>query len=136
MVRRAGTVSAPTSPNVPEFSAVWPSSISTRMQSNSAAPDPSTEQGGSDGDDGRAIRYLQWDWVPDPTYHTIEVAYAFMLRERDGSIRAVQDQHVEGLFARGEWLWWLHEAGFRPRVLSLMELGVDYQTDVFVAVRP
>src|SRR5436309_11961753 len=27
----------------------------------------STDHGGADGDDGRAVRYLEWAWDPDPT---------------------------------------------------------------------
>jgi ubiquinone/menaquinone biosynthesis C-methylase UbiE len=75
--------------------------------------EPKTEQGGEDAPDGRALRYLQWDWDPDPTDHTIDVAYAFMLRERDGSMRVELDRHREGLFRRASWLQWMSEAGLR-----------------------
>ena len=86
----------------------------------------STDHGGHDGVD-RALRYLSWTWDPDPADTTYVVDYAFLLRERDGSMRVEQDRHVEGLFARADWLRLLAEAGFRARVmpfdLSDMEPG-------------
>lgn len=77
--------------------------------------EPKTEEGGDDAPDGRALRYLQWDWDPDPTDHTIEVAYAFMLREPDGTMRVELDRHREGLFRRASWLQWMQEAGFSAK---------------------
>jgi SAM-dependent methyltransferase len=74
---------------------------------------PGTEEGGHDARDGRALRYLEWVWDPDPADDTYIADYAFLLRERDGSVRAVHDRHVEGLFARAQWLEWFAEAGLR-----------------------
>lgn len=88
--------------------------------------EPKTEHGGSDGADGRALRYLQWDRDPDPTDHTIDVAFAFMLRERDGSMRVELDRHREGLFRRASWLQWMQEAGLSAR--SRMD---PWRRDVF-----
>jgi hypothetical protein len=97
---------------------------------------PSTDHGGHDGET-RGLRYLEWTWDPDPNDTTYQVDYACLLRERDGSIRAEHDRHVEGLFARGDWLRWLSEAGFEPRVVpaehSELEPG---QYEMFVAARP
>ncbi len=45
---------------------------------------PATENGGEDDTDGRGLRYLEWTWDPDPTDHTFEVGYAFLLRDADG----------------------------------------------------
>lgn len=98
---------------------------------------PSTDHGGNDGDDGRGLRYLEWTWDPDPADCTYTVDYAYLVREADGSVRAVHDRHVEGLFSRGEWLRWLAEAGFRPEVVPLdhseLEPGMY---EVFVARKP
>lgn len=77
---------------------------------------PSTDHGGHDSAD-RALRYLEWTWDPDPADDTYEVNYAYLLRDRDGSVRVELDRHVEGLFRRDEWLQWLTEAGFDPRPL-------------------
>jgi SAM-dependent methyltransferase len=76
--------------------------------------EPDTDHGGEDGADGRGLRYLSWSWDADPDDTTYEVAYAFLLREADGSVRVEGDRHVEGLFAREDWLAWLRDAGFDP----------------------
>jgi len=75
-----------------------------------------TAHGGHDGADGRGLRYLEWTWDPDPSDSTYLVDYAFLLRERDGSVCVEHDRHVEGLFARETWLRLLAEAGFAPSV--------------------
>jgi SAM-dependent methyltransferase len=74
--------------------------------------EPETSHGGEDGPDGRGLRYLEWSWDPDPGDTTFEVAYAFLLREADGSVRSEHDRHVEGLFPRAAWLAWFRNAGF------------------------
>lgn len=66
---------------------------------------------GEDAPDGRALRFLEWTWDPDPDDTAFDVAYAFLLREADGSIRMEQDRHRAGLFPRGAWLTWMTEAG-------------------------
>ena len=76
----------------------------------------STEHGGHDGGT-RALRYLQWTWDPDPADTTCTTDYAYLLRDNDGSMRVEWDRHVEGLFARAEWLRLLREAGFQPKTV-------------------
>jgi SAM-dependent methyltransferase len=97
---------------------------------------PSTDHGGNDGAD-RALRYLSWTWDPDPADSWYLVDYAYLLREADGSTRVEQDRHVEGLFARAEWLRLLTEIGFRPDAapfdLSDMEPG---QYEGFSCTKP
>jgi SAM-dependent methyltransferase len=78
--------------------------------------EPGTETGGNDGEDGRALRYLEWSWDPDPTDCTFEVAYAILLREPGGNVSVVQDRHRCGCFSRGDWLVWLADAGIGPRI--------------------
>jgi ubiquinone/menaquinone biosynthesis C-methylase UbiE len=77
-----------------------------------------TERGGHDGD-GRALRYLEWSWDPDPEDSTFRADFAYLLRERDGSVRALHDVHELGLFPREKWLSLLAEVGFSPRVVDL-----------------
>jgi SAM-dependent methyltransferase len=72
---------------------------------------PGADHGGEDAPDGRGLRYLEWRWDPDPSDHTYLVDYAFMLRDADGAVRVEHDRHVEGLFARAEWLAWFADAG-------------------------
>jgi SAM-dependent methyltransferase len=91
--------------------------------------EPSTDHGGSDGD-GRALRYLEWQFDPDITDSTCTTHYVFMLREGD-TLHVEHDEHKCGLFARADWLWWIREAGFQPeRLLD------SYDRDVFVARKP
>ena len=81
---------------------------------------PSTDCGGHDGErgDGRAMRYLEWTWDPDPTDSTCTVDYTYTLRDRDGTIRVEHDRHIEGLFPRALWLDILRDAGFEPAVVQ------------------
>ena len=58
---------------------------------------PSTDHGGHDGADGRALRYLEWTWDPDPTDTAYTVDFAYLLREADGSVHVEQDRHIEGV---------------------------------------
>ena len=86
-------------------------------------------QGGRDGD-GRALRFLEWQFDPDITDTTYTTHFAFMLREGD-AVHVEHDQHECGLFARADWLRWLSEAGFQPE-----RLVDSYDRDVFVAGKP
>jgi trans-aconitate methyltransferase len=97
---------------------------------------PSTDHGGHDGNN-RALRYLEWTWDPDPADTQYSVEYAYLLREADGSVRVEHDRHVEGLFARADWLRWLADAGFEAEVVPFdhSELPAG-QYEVFVARRP
>lgn len=94
---------------------------------------PTTEHGGHDSDDGgKGLRYLEWAWDPDPTDTLYTVDYAYLLRE-GVEVRVVHDRHEEGLFARGDWLRLLSEAGFEPLVVPLEHSEVDPMThEVFV----
>lgn len=91
-----------------------------------------TGHGGCDGAD-RSLRFLEWTWDPDPADSSYVVDYAYLLREGDGSVRVEWDRHIEGLFAREDWLRLLADVGFKPQVLpfehSELEPG---QYEVFV----
>ncbi|HTO51933.1 MAG TPA: class I SAM-dependent methyltransferase [Myxococcota bacterium] len=76
--------------------------------------EPKTDHGGSDAD-GRGLRFLEWSWDPDPADSSHVVDYVLVMRERDGSLRLEHDRHVNGLFARADWLRWLDLAGFDAR---------------------
>lgn len=97
---------------------------------------PSTDHGGHDGP-GRSLRYLEWTWDPDPNDTTYVVDYAYLLREGDGSARAEYDRHIEGLFARADWLRILRDVGFEPSVVPFehSELGPG-EYEAFVGRRP
>jgi SAM-dependent methyltransferase len=91
---------------------------------------PSTRHGGHDGE-GRALRYLEWTYDPDPADTQFVTDFAFLLHEQDGRTSLASDRHVMGLFPRQAWLDCLQAAGYRAQVL------VDtYQRDVFIGRRP
>jgi len=78
----------------------------------------STDHGGSDGADGRGVRYLEWAWDPDPADTWTLVEYTFLLRDADGSVRIVHETHRLGLFGTDDWLRILAGAGFHPEALD------------------
>jgi SAM-dependent methyltransferase len=97
---------------------------------------PSSNCDGHDGD-GRALRYLEWTWDPDPNDSTYVVDYAYMLRDGSDTVRVLHDRHVEGLFSRTDWLRLLEEAGFEAEVLPCELPEPDLCTyEVFLARKP
>ena len=95
-----------------------------------------TDYGGSDGADGRAVRYLDWTWDPDPTDTWALTEYAFLLRQPDGSVRVVQETHRFGVFGSDDWLRLLAEAGFEAEAVTEETDEDRTPRQVFVAHRP
>jgi hypothetical protein len=95
-----------------------------------------TKHGGHDGQDGRALRYLEWTHPPDGTIS--RVSFVFLLREADGSVRTVYDEHEFGLFPRGTWLALLEDAGFAAGALVHTYGAQDerYRSELFVGKVP
>ena len=95
-----------------------------------------SECGGSDGPDGRAARYVEWTWDPDPADTDVLTEYVFILRQADGSVTVEHETHRTGLFPREVWLELLTVVGFSA------ELVIDETTedrsprDLFLARRP
>ncbi len=97
---------------------------------------PGLDDGGHDGPDGRALRYLEWSWDPDPSDTTYLADFAYLLRSPDGSVRVEHDRHVCGLFSREEWLGWLREVGFEAQALPLELSDVEPGSqEMFIARR-
>lgn len=95
-----------------------------------------TQYGGHDGE-VRSMRYLEWTWDPDTSDTTYTVDFAYLLRERSGSVRVEQDRHVLGLFGRADWLRLLTEVGFRPRAIPLEHCKLEAGAyEVFVGCKP
>lgn len=90
-----------------------------------------TSHGGHDGPDGRAMRYLEWTWDPDPVDTTYQVDFAFLLRDAAGGVRATSDRHVCGIFPQRIWQRLLTAAGFRPH-----SKPSPWRHEVFVGCRP
>ena len=76
-----------------------------------------TCHGGSDAEDGRGVRFVEWTYAPAGTSNTARTEYAFVLRAADGSVTTAHETHEFGLFARDVWLRLLDEAGFEARVV-------------------
>jgi hypothetical protein len=98
--------------------------------------EPGSDHDGHDAPDGRGVRFLEWSWDPDPADDWTITAYAFLLRDADGTVRAVHETHRLGLFDRATWLRLLADAGFVAH--HLVEETTEDRTprDVFVAHRP
>ena len=94
----------------------------------------STDHGGHDGD-GRALRYLEWSWDPDPSDTTYLVDYSFLLRTGIDT-RVIHDRHVEGLFSESTWLDVLRSVGFDARTQAYKHSEVYRPIDMFIARRP
>lgn len=89
-----------------------------------------------EGDDAgeRGVRFLMWTRDPNPDDDTYLVDFAFLLREGE-AVRAVHDQHVEGVFARAVWVETLRAVGFEVAcVAGAEEDGVPLE--LFVCRRP
>ena len=97
---------------------------------------PGTGWGGSDAPDGRGARYLEWAFDPDPADTWTVTEYAFLLREADGSVRAVHESHRLGLFDRGTWLRLLASAGFEPHAITEETAEDRMPRELFVGRRP
>ena len=79
-----------------------------------------TTHGGHDSTagDGRAIRYIEWTFDPEPNDTTYTVDFAYLLRERNQPLSVVHDTHVFGIFPRDTWLGLLQDVGFQPRSVA------------------
>jgi SAM-dependent methyltransferase len=98
--------------------------------------DPSSDTGGSDAQDGRGVRFLDWSWDPDPDDVTHRVEYAFLLRSADGRVEVVHETHVLGLFPRATWLRSLTGAGFQAERIVEETSEARTPRDVFIPPRP
>ena len=96
---------------------------------------PDCDVGGTDGDDGRAVRFMSWTHDPDSTDSWIATEYAFVLKSSSGSVTTVHETHRSGLFDRATWMRQLTEVGFDAH--RIVEITEEDQTprDVFVATR-
>ena len=95
-----------------------------------------TDHGGSNGADGRAVRYLDWTWDPNPDDTEVRTEYAFVLRDADGGVSVVHETHRTGLFARQSWLSLLAEAGFEARAVTEVTSEEREPREFFVGHRP
>jgi SAM-dependent methyltransferase len=96
---------------------------------------PDSDHGGSDAPDGRAARYLEWTWDPDPDDTWTLTHYAFLLRDADGTVRVAHETHRCGLFPRATWLRLLAAAGFAPAAVPEVTEEERTPRELFVGRR-
>ena len=102
------------------------------------APDHTAETfrasagGGGGGDDGsgRQASFRERTSDPDPADDWILAEYEFTLREADGTVRVVPEEHRLGSFSRATWLSLLTAAGFEADVTPEMAAGGSRTTRV------
>jgi hypothetical protein len=98
--------------------------------------EPGSETGGSDGN-GRALRYLEWRWVPDPEAGIYVTDMAYLLRDVNGAVEVIHDRHVMGLFPRTVWLELIAAAGFESLVVRFEHSSYSNTGhEVFLGRRP
>jgi SAM-dependent methyltransferase len=97
---------------------------------------PDADHGGTDGPDGRGVRFLEWSWDPDPADTWTSTDYVFLLREKGGTIRVVHETHRTGLFGRDTWLRLLVETGFRAEAIVEVTSEARAPRELFVGQRP
>lgn len=86
----------------------------------------STDHGGHDQPDSRkGLRYLEWEWDPDPSDTELVSNFAYLLRHEDGSCEVVYDRHRWGLFTRKTWTDLLAGLGFQVEIVLDEEEGRD-----------
>lgn len=98
--------------------------------------EPGTDWGGSDAPDGRAARYLEWTWDPDPDDTHVQTVYSFVLRAANGSVQTAIETHHFGLFGRQRWIELIEAAGLSVTPV-LEETAEDRAArTIFVAEKP
>jgi hypothetical protein len=88
---------------------------------------PREECGGEDGEDGRALRYLEWAWDQDPHDSVYDSLFSIVMRERDGTVHSVLDHHKFGVFPRATWINLFREEG-----LDVTTRTDPWKRDIFV----
>ncbi|MFZ4825994.1 MAG: class I SAM-dependent methyltransferase [Phototrophicaceae bacterium] len=93
--------------------------------------EPSTEHGGEDGEDGQALRYLEWAYDPDESDSIYLTDYIIVTHEAGQPTQVIADQHTLGLFPLSDWLRVMGEVGFEAHyVLD------SYERHIFVGQKP
>jgi len=95
-----------------------------------------TDAGGGDDAEGRGVRLLEWRWDPDPMDASFKVEMALLLRDVDGTVRSVHEQHTMSLLPGASWWTHIRQAGFQPVAADLLSLDIESGVgEVFLAVR-
>ncbi len=96
----------------------------------------STETGGSE-DNCRALRYIEWRWIPDSRTDTYVTDMAYLLRHENGVVEVHHDRHYMGLFPRAVWLELIAAAGFEPLAVPFKHSSLSNTGhEIFLGLRP
>ena len=96
---------------------------------------PGTGTGGSEGS-GRALRYLEWRWVPASETDIYVTEMAYLLRDLNGDVKVLHDRHFMGLFPRAVWLELIEAAGFEAFAVPFEHSSnSDTGHEVFLGLR-
>jgi SAM-dependent methyltransferase len=97
---------------------------------------PGTHHGGHD-QGMRGLRYLTWQWDPDPEDTTYLSLMIYAMRTDGHDVEVVQDLHVYGLFEESEWLGALADVGFVPSARAFEHSELEPGSAVvFLGVKP
>jgi len=95
---------------------------------------PSTGHGGHDGGE-RSLRYLEWNWDPDPADTTYITDFAYLLREGN-SVRCEYDRHIMGLFGQEDWLRLISKSGFQAQSIPFEHSQTGPGNMIFLGIKP
>jgi ubiquinone/menaquinone biosynthesis C-methylase UbiE len=83
----------------------------------------------------RSMRYLEWNFDPDPTDTQYVSHMVYLLRKSNDDVQCIYDRHDLGLFGFDDWMRIIGETGFRATTIPLehseVELGI-----IFVGIKP
>jgi SAM-dependent methyltransferase len=94
----------------------------------------SARHGGHDAH-GRGMRYLEWDWDPDPGDTTHLTDFAYLLRDEKGEVRCECDRHVLGLFKHEDWLRIITGVGFRAHTIQYDDEKSESRAPLFLGTK-
>ena len=94
----------------------------------------SARHGGHDAV-GRGMRYLEWEWDPDPGDTTYITDFAYLLRDEKGEVRCEYDRHVLGLFKCEDWLRMITDVGFRAQIIHAEDRERESRAPLFLGTR-
>ncbi len=90
------------------------------------AYEETTLSGGGEAEDGRAFRMQEWHFDPDPSDHTTQAAFSYMLRWPDGRVEHHGETHTMGLFSVHEIQTALEQAGFELLQPDILPAGLPF----------
>lgn len=96
---------------------------------------PRTKHGGHDAGE-RSLRYLEWNWDPDPDDTTYITDFAYLIREGN-KVRCEYDRMIMGLFSREVWLRIIAYTGFKARSVTYKQSDTESAGgENFLGIKP